>query len=97
MVILGKFFGSWDAVWDVGPISRSLMLTQYNDTRKEKIIDGNGISYIYICANTPGLSRSLPGTAPTPPPLPPSPVQVTKTPGLENLLSFRVKVNFEGR
>ena len=69
------------------------MLMQYNDTRKEKITDGDGISYIYICANTPGLSRSPTGRAPTPC----SPVQVTKTPGLDNLLSFRVEVNFEGR
>ena len=26
-----------------------------------------------------------------------SPIQVTKTPGLENLLLFRVEVKFEGR
>lgn len=56
-------------------------------------MDGNSVSYTYICANTPGLSRSLTGTAPTPR----SPVQVTKTPGLENLLLFRVEVSFEGR
>ena len=68
------------------------MLTQYKNTRKEKTIDGNSVSYIYICANTPGLSRRLPGTAP----IPRSPEQVTKTPGLGNLLLFRVKVNFEG-
>jgi len=68
------------------------MLTQYNDIRKEKIIDGNSVSYIYIWANTPGLSRRLQGTAP----IPRSPKQVTKTPGLENLLLFRVKENLEG-
>ena len=68
------------------------MLTQYKNTRKQKIIDGNSVSYIYICANTPGLSRRLPGMAP----IPRSPEQVTKTPGLGNLLLFRVKVNFEG-
>ena len=55
-------------------------------------MDGNSVSYIYICANTPGLSRRLPGMAQ----IPRSPEQVTKTPGLENLLLFRVKVNFEG-
>lgn len=62
------------------------MITEYNDTRKEKIMDGNSVSYIYICANTPGLSKRLQGTAP----IPRSPEQVTKTPGLENLLLFRV-------
>ena len=68
------------------------MLTQYNDTRKEKIINGNSVSYIYICASTPGLSRRHPGMVP----ISRSPEQVTKTPGLNNLLLFRVKVNFEG-
>ena len=51
-------------------------------------------TYVPTLLDYPGVSR---GQHQPPPPLPPSPVQVTKTPGLVNLLSFRVKVNFEGR
>ena len=51
-------------------------------------------TYVPTLLDYPGVSRVQ---HQPPPPPPPSPVQVTKTPGLENLLSFRVKVNFEGR